>query len=203
MLRGIDISNHNYNYIMQNGIDLKTYSDFTIIKASEGTTFKDPYLDAFYDMLHGSRDGRPDPDRLYGFYHYARAEKNEPKAEADHFLSLVGHHAGYCLYALDVEGKALENPLIDAWAFSWCLYVWSRTGVKPLIYCSESEVKRFSSVAAGDFGLWVAKWNGGTKFPKVRPWRHWACWQYQSSALDYNFFDGNGNTFRAYCRKDL
>lgn len=201
MLRGIDISNHNYNYIMQNDIDLCTYADFIIMKASEGVTYKDPHLDDFYDMIHGSHDGRPDPDRLYGFYHYARAEKNNPKAEADQFLSLVGHHAGSCIFALDVEGAALSNPMIDAWAYSWLLYVESKTNVRPLLYVSESEVKRFKTVCEGDYGLWVAKWSNGNKYPKVRPWQHWAAWQYQASALDYDFFNGGVDTFRAYCKR--
>lgn len=200
MLLGIDISNHNYKYIHDNGVNLRTYTDFVLMKASEGRTYKDPYLDYYYDLYHGSKDGRPDPLGLYGFYHYARPEyKNDPKAEAENFLKYVGHHAGYCMFALDVEGNSLKAYRVDDWAREWLDVVFNRTGVRPMLYTSESAVKLFQSCCRGDYGLWVAKWNGGVKFPKVKPWSYFAMWQFQSTAFDYNWFNGDLAVWRSYC----
>lgn len=203
MLSGIDISNWNSSYIINHNIDLRSDYDFVIMKASEGINFKDPYLDFFYDRLHGSSDGRPDPEALYGFYHYARPEYNPPEREAQHFLNYVQHHAGHAMYALDVEGNALYVRDLEDWCLSWLSYVYAVTGVKPLIYCSESELYRFRKIAGHDFGLWVAKWSGGKKFPKCRPWKHFAIWQYQASALDYDFFNGTREQFKKYCERSI
>ena len=198
MLQGIDISNWNYSYIKNNNIDIRHDYDFVIMKASEGISYKDPYLDTYYDMLHGSRDGRPDPDALYGFYHYARPENNLPVREAQHFLDLVGHHAGHAIYALDVEGNALGIDNLDTWCAKWCSYILRDTGVLPMIYTSESQLYRFKKCAAIGCGLWVAKWSSGKKFPKVKPWPFFALWQYQASALDYDFFNGRREQFKKY-----
>jgi GH25 family lysozyme M1 (1,4-beta-N-acetylmuramidase) len=201
MLRGIDISNHNHNYIRKNNIDIRNDFDFCLMKASEGISYKDPYLDEYYNALHGSDDGRPDPVALYGFYHYARPELNDPKAEAWHFLDLVGHHAGYCIYALDVEGKALELPEKDLnyWVAKWIVEIVVQSGVLPLIYASESQLHRFPAAASLGSGLWVAKWGDGKKYPKPAPWPLWSFWQYKSDNLDYNYFNGWPGTFKKYC----
>jgi len=200
MLQGIDISNWNYSYINNHSVDLRNDYDFVIMKASEGISYKDPYLDEYYNRLHGSSDGRPDPDALYGFYHYARPENNLSVREAQHFLDLVGHHAGSAIYALDVEGNALnlDSDVLDTWCVKWCSYILRETGVLPMIYTSESQLYRFKKCAAAGCGLWVAKWSGGKKFPKVKPWKFFALWQYQASALDYDFFNGGREQFKKY-----
>lgn len=201
LLMGVDISNNNYNYIKSHDINLREDFDFCIMKASEGISYKDPYLDEYYNMLHGSRDGRPDEVALYGFYHYARPENNGPKEEARHFLDLVGHHAGHCIYALDVEGKALslDQDTLDKWVSSWIVEVVLQVDVLPILYCSESALHRFPTAAALGSGLWVAKWSEGRKWPKTKPWPFWAFWQFQSSALDYNYYNGWPGSFKKYC----
>mgnify|MGYP002096341206 FL=1 len=103
MLSGIDISNH------QAPMDYGDV-DFVIMKASEGKSYKDARLDQHYNNVG---------NKLYGFYHYARPDTgNTPEEEADWFLSLVEHHAGKCIFALDWEGKSLNNYRSD-WALSW------------------------------------------------------------------------------------
>ena len=93
---GVDISSY------QRSVDYHKYG-FYIIKASEGRTLKDPMLDRHYNAVKAA--GKP-----YGFYHYARPENNSWKAEADHFLSLVGHHAHKAIFALDWEVSVQPAP---------------------------------------------------------------------------------------------
>ena len=196
MLRGIDISHYQKN------LDSKiiTGADFVIMKASEGKSFKDPRLDKFYNLIHGSDDGLPDSNKLYGFYHYARPEKNDPIPEAKQFVKLVRHHAGEAMYCLDWEGVATKYPV--EWILEWMSYVENETGVKPLLYVSESQVKKYQKVAERDYGLWVAKWS--TRKPNIKPWKIWALWQYtvdHKLNLDMDYFNGTAEQFKKYCRR--
>ena len=195
MLKGIDISMHNGN-----AVNLEY--DFVIMKASEGVGYKDPLLDSHYNRLSGRTDGKP-CDKLYGFYHYARPDLkgNTPEAEAEWFVSLVGHHKGHCLYCLDWEGKSLAY---DAdYAKRWLDRVYQLTGVKPLIYLQGSEAvkSKYKAIANDDYGLWVAHW--GVNDPNFANWRFWAMWQYQGSPLDKNYFNGTADRFKKYCKSDL
>lgn len=163
--------------------------DFVIIKASEGNGYKDPKLDAHYNAVKKAK-------KLYGFYHYARPDLgNTPEAEADWFLSLVGHHAGKCIYALDWEGDALRYP--ETWALRWCQRVQEVTGVKPLVYCSASEAVRMRMLYLNDYGLWVAHW--GVYRPTFGGYPTYAIWQYQGSPIDKDVFNGDRRAWKAYC----
>lgn len=207
MIKGIDISKHNWDYLSWLGFrPLVDREKFVIMKATEGATYKDPRVDTYYNIIHESGDGRPDPGRLYGFYHYARPDNcNLPRAEAANFLRVVGHHAGHAIYALDVEDKALRlSPeALDDWVDEWAEYVIDHTGVKPLIYCSASVTGRFPSAAGRSCGLWVASWGKKPTKSDIKPWKLWAIWQDSTSSgmLDTDVFNGNPEQFRKYCRK--
>lgn len=190
MLKGIDVSAH------QNSMSFEGL-DFVIIKASEGVGFKDKMLDTHYNNFHGSNDGKPD-SKCYGFYHYARPDLgNSPEEEADWYLSLVGHHAGHALFALDWEGLSLKYPV--SWAKRWLDRVYAKTGVKPLIYIQGSQewTGKYQEIREADYGLWIAQW--GVKEPTVKHWGFYAMWQYQGSPLDSNIFNGDVTTFKKYC----
>lgn len=204
MLKGIDISNNNYHYLKSREWYDILVSDFVIMKASEGLTYKDPCLDEYYDILHGERDGQPDTKKLYGFYHFARPDnQNSPIAEAAHFLSYVQHHAGHCIYALDVEGDALSmnDMYLNEWVSIWCAYVIQKTGVKPLVYCSVSVTDRFKTAAEMGCGLWVASWGKKPTKKIISPWSIYAFWQNEVNHIDYDIFNGSAEQFLKYCRQ--
>lgn len=184
MLKGIDISNYQ--------ADTPSGYDFYIIKASEGVGWKDPKLDSHFNKVKTMTD-------LYGFYHYARPDLgNTPEQEADYFLSLVGHHAGKAIFALDWEGKSL-NYSTD-WALKWLNRVYEKTGVKPVLYTSGSQVwsGKYKNIAGADYGLWIAQW--GVSEPQLGSgWKVWALWQYQGAPLDKDYFNGNRDTWFKYC----
>lgn len=181
-MNGVDISNH------------QAYTpagyDFYIMKASEGNGYKDPRLDQHYNQV--AAWGKP-----YGFYHFARPDLgNTPQAEADWFLSLVGHHAGKCIYALDLEGSALKYAGYARWAREWLDHVYAKTGVKPLIYIQGSISNTVAAqVASGDYGLWAASdpsWYSA--------WLSIAIQQNVYNNLDHDTFYGDLNAWNAYCR---
>lgn len=196
MLKGIDISRYQKN-LDKNYILLQ---DFVIMKATEGKSYKDPMLDEFYNLIHGSDDGKPDINKLYGFYHYARPELYDPIIEAKNFIKRVGHHAGNALFCLDWEGKAWDCDI--EWALEWLEYIKNETGVKPLIYCSGSNTNRLKIISKKDYGLWVAHW--GINKPTIGPWPVWALWQYnvdRNINVDLDYFNGNKDQFKKYCRR--
>ena len=205
MINGIDISNNNWSYLAAHDFaPVRDKDNFVIMKATEGITYKDRCVDLYYNILHGYPDGKPEPSRLYGFYHYARPENNnDPISEALNFLRAVSHHAGHAVFALDVEGGALSLPFdkLDSWVLSWVKTIYGFSGVKPLIYCSASETARFPSACQFDCGLWVAKWskNKPTK-TQIEPWKLWAIWQNSNGGglLDTNKFNGTPEQFRKY-----
>lgn len=196
MLNGIDISHHNFN--MRNPQDLNTV-DFVIMKATEGTRFRDNKMPIYYNIL--------DSERLYGFYHFARPDLgNDPEAEALHFLSYVRKYlSNRSVLALDVEAGALSVPNLDAWCSVWAQVVDVETGILPMIYISTAETKKLPATAALGCGLWAAKWGPKPTKKQLEPWHFWAIWQYTSDGIfsgvrcDLDYFNGTREQYMKYC----
>ena len=202
MLKGIDISHH------QKGIDLGAIAvDFVIIKATEGNGYTDEMCDTFYQKAKSL-------GKKLGVYHFARPDLgNTAEAEADWFIKeTLGYHKEAML-VLDWESGDLTNV---AWAKAWLDRVYSKTGVKPVIYMSASVMHGadWSSVANADYGLWVANYgtNNGTaqesvfdRYP-LKYWSFYALWQYTSKGrlngyngnLDLNYFSGDSSAWDKY-----
>lgn len=207
-LNGIDISN------WQRGIDLsKVPCDFVIAKATEGIGYVDKSCDGF--IQQALKLGKK-----IGFYHFARpTTNNDPIREADFFYENCKGYFGKGIPILDWEAENKQNV---AYAKAWLDRVYQRSGVKPVIYMSESVVNSYdwSSVANADYGLWVAKYrdnnpdynynmaNAGSR-PRVKWWKNYCMWQWTSSGrlsgyggnLDCNIFYGDVNTWNAYVGK--
>lgn len=189
MLYGIDISHYNYDMLTKTmlGQAIRQKTDFYIAKATEGKTYKDECLELWAKLM---------PGRLKGWYHYARPENNSPEEEAEHFIKTIGDKIGTGIMALDWEGEALHYD--TDWAADWAQYVYTQTGIKPLIYVQESEVKNMGSLLDLDCGLWVAKWSDGTETPSTGKWPYYALWQYRSTPLDMDVFNGNEGQWVRY-----
>lgn len=188
MLKGIDISK------WQNTSAVDQAQDFVIIKATEGSGYVDPTCDTKYQYAKSK-------GKLLGVYHFARPDLTSAVTEADYFVSQT---TGYwskkeAILVLDWETGNTKNV---AWAKAWLDRVYSKTGVKPLVYMSASVVGSadWSSVAKADYGLWIAGYP--SKYNVTNPptpaegempystgaWGFAAIWQYTSSAgtLDRN-----------------
>lgn len=207
-LNGIDISN------WQRGIDLsKVPCDFVIAKATEGIGYVDKSCDGF--IQQALKLGKK-----IGFYHFARpTANNDPVREADYFYNNCKGYFGKGIPILDWEAENKQNV---AYAKAWLDRVYQRSGVKPVIYMSESVANAYnwSSVANADYGLWVAKYrdnnpdynynmsNAGTR-PRVKWWKFYCMWQWTSTGrlngyngnLDCNVFYGDQSTWDKYAGK--
>ena len=144
-MNGIDIS----AWQGDKNIDLaKVPYDFCIIKATEGTDYKNRYFAAHCDAVLKKK-------KLLGAYHYANG--SDPQIEADHFLAYVKKYIGKAVLVLDWEAKNNhqfgKNDL--EWCLKWCNYVYRKTGIKPLIYIQKSAM---NAVKKAGYGLWVAQY---------------------------------------------
>ncbi len=187
-MNGIDVSN------WQNGINLLAVpADFVIMKATEGTGYVSPDCDRQYQQAKKA-------GRCLGVYHYANG--GDYKAEADYFLNNIKGYIGEAILVLDWEGT--NNPAFGVNDYNWCKgwldYVYSKTNVRPLLYCSQSVMSQFNGI--GDYGMWIAQyadmnetgyqdtpWNEGAYTCAIR--------QY-SSAGRLSGYSGNLDLNKAY-----
>lgn len=144
-MNGIDIS----AWQGDENIDLaKVPYDFCIVKATEGTDYKNRYFAAHCDAVLRKK-------KLLGAYHYANG--SDPQIEADHFLAYVKKYIGKTVLVLDWEAK--NNHLFGVkdleWCLQWCSYVQKKTGIKPLIYIQKSAM---DAVKKSGYGLWIAQY---------------------------------------------
>lgn len=152
-MNGVDISSH------QGGMDCgKTKADFFIVKATQGTTYVNPYFSRHYSQAVAS-------GKLVGAYHYASG--GDAAKEADYFLSIVGHRVGKCILALDwehIKGGG-ENPVFNtsrevSWCQAFAQRIHDKTGVWPFMYMSASVTRRRDwSAVAKNCPLWLAQYG--------------------------------------------
>lgn len=199
-LKGADISHHNGVNAVENILKIDNEIDFFIVKATEGRTYVDSKCNI--NCSDAIRNGR-----LLGLYHFARPDNcNMPKQEAANFVSVFKSYQGQALAVLDWEGAALKYSL--DWALSWLQNVWEMTGVKPLLYTSQSEVRKMEKIKDFGCGLWVARYNKSQTLGSVKPWETWAMWQYDDGTFikgkyDKDYFNGSKTQFMSYCKSNL
>ena len=91
---GIDIS------AWQDTIDItKVPCDFVIVKATEGTDYKNRYFAKHCDQAMKA-------GKLLGAFHYANG--GDPHSEAEYFLAYSKKYVGKAILVLDWEGQ--NNP---------------------------------------------------------------------------------------------
>lgn len=200
-LNGIDISSH------QTGINLSVVPcDFVICKATQGTTYVNPDCDRAYQQAKAA-------GKCLGVYHYASG--GTAQAEADFFLNNVKGYIGEAILVLDWESYQNSNyGKNDAvWVKTWLDYVYSKTGVRPLLYISQSEMSKFRNI--GDYGLWVAQyanmnpvygyqatpWNEGAYTCAIRQYSSCGRLSGYNGNLDLNKFYGDREAWNKYAGK--
>jgi lysozyme len=193
-LNGIDISH------WQSGMDVgKTGADFVIVKVTDGSSYKDPEAAGFAHEI-------VDAGMLGGGYHFWQAGVSAT-AQADHYLSVMKPVIGRAMLVLDWESSDTGNV---SGAKAWLDRVYERTGVRPLIYMSQSVAAShdWSSVAA-HYALWVARY-GSSSYGDTGAWAAPVMWQHTSSGrvpgysgdVDLDYFYGTADTWRAYAAGD-
>ena len=202
MLRGLDLS--KWNSVGTGDGDY----DFIICKATEGNGYTDPNCDAHYQRAKSQ-------GKLLGVYHFARPDLgNTGQAEAEWFVSQIQGYIGEAVLVLDFE---VQTWKVD-WAKAFLDRVYALTGVKPMIYTSGSVVtgNDWSSVVAGDYGLWIAYWPNKYQYSWDWPtspsemtygigaWPFWAVWQFSSrnGKLDCDVANLDRDAWMKYAAKN-
>lgn len=141
-MNGIDISS------WQSGINLAAVPcEFVIVKATEGTTYMNPYCDQTLTQAEELGKKR-------GVYHYASGlNANE---EAEYFVNNIRGYIRKAIMVLDWEVTAVEDQ--TGWVKRWLDRVYQLTGVKPFIYMSNYMVNDhdWGVVADAGYRLWNA-----------------------------------------------
>lgn len=190
MLTGINISRYQKNLDKQYIIK----QDFVMIKATEGTTYKDFMMDGYTGLVdkHGI---------LKGYYHKARPEKNTPIKEADKFISKIKKYLGTSLLALEWSIDANEHTAL--WALDWLNHIKDETGVTPLFQVSGRHINKYGIIKEAGFPLWIVDWT--IKTPNIGKWDEWLMWQNMvdmNTIVDKDLFNGTVDDFKEHCRKE-
>lgn len=146
-MNGIDVSN------WQRGIDVTQMHDveFVIAKATEGTSYVNPDCDRVYQDAKNA-------GKKTGVYHFAR--KGEAITQAKYFVDHISGYIGHSVLVLDYEASAVDQGV--SWAKDWLDAVYNMTGVKPVIYMSNSVIHRYDwSSVSDNYSLWNAGYYSG------------------------------------------
>lgn len=193
----------------QAGINVTTSgAQIVVAKATEGIGYVNPDCDRVVQDALAAGQG-------VGVYHFAHTE-NSAVAEANYFID---NTSGYI-------GKGI-NPILDWepnspgdvwWALAWLRTVEAAWDTKPIIYMNQFTENTYdwSSVVAGDYGLWIAAYplgytpiygfNPPATQPTLYHWPFAVAWQYTSTgyvgdwggALDLSVVYGDLDTWYAY-----
>ncbi|QFQ96353.1 hydrolase [Streptomyces phaeolivaceus] len=199
--KGHDVSSHqkkvNWSSAKAKG------ARFVYVKATESTTYRNPYFAQQYD-------GSYDAGLIRGAYHFAVPDKSSGKTQAGYFVSNGGgwRADGRTLPpALDIEYNpydkkrkcyGLSDRGMVAWIKSFSDEVKRLTGRRPVIYTTTHWWKTCTG-NSGAFGanhaLWLARYDSSGAGELPAGWKFWTIWQYDngSGSLpgDQNLFNGS------------
>lgn len=173
---GIDVSNWqgyiDYKRVKESGIDI------VYIKASEGTTFKDPYLE--YNYQNAKANGLK-----VGFYHFLTAINTEQaKKQAQFFASVISGKVPDCKLSMDFEefNEGISNDEINQISEVFLQTLKELTQKEVIVYSNLYHSQRFFSYElAQKYPLWLAYYGDYNNIANVRSnWNTWDGVQYTS-----------------------
>lgn len=176
---GLDVSNWqgniDYAQVKKTGIDV------VYIKASEGTTYKDPYFERNY--ANAKSNGLK-----VGFYHFVTATNTQSaRQQAQFFASVISGKSPDCKLAMDFEqfrGGITVNQINEI-SKVFLETVEQLTGKKTVIYSNLNDAQKiFSRELANKYPLWIAYWgNEKGLINSSSNWQKWEGWQYTSRGI--------------------
>ncbi|KAF8266536.1 putative N,O-diacetyl muramidase [Lactarius quietus] len=190
--KGCDVSNWqgslDWASIKSKGVE------FAYIKATEGTTYIDPYFNRNYV---GAKNNKI----IRGAYHFAHPGTSTGAAQADYFLAHGGGWSadGITLPgAIDLEGNCsgLTASRMVSWIKDFSNTYHSKTKRYPVIYTTTSwwkECTGNSNAFGSDNPLWIASWASSVG-PLPAGWSYTTFWQYADSGPfpgDQDSFNGD------------
>ncbi|MFG3285832.1 lysozyme [Streptomyces sp. NPDC048111] len=190
-------------------------ASFVYVKATESTTYRNPYFGQQYD---GARRA----GLLRGAYHFAVPGQSSGRAQAEYFVrngggwSADGHtlppavdleHNPYAKDAKDGSRDrcyGLGPAAMTAWIAAFSDEVRLRTGRRPVIYTTTSwwdACTGRSRAFGATHALWLARYAPAPG-PLPAGWSYWTLWQHQDGRGtlpgDQNLFNGSFEQLRRF-----
>ena len=169
--RIIDTSNHqgtvDWGAVLGSGVA------GAILKATEGTSYRDPTFPAGWAAL-GARHA------IRGAYCFGHPDQ-DPVAQADYFLSYVTPHGlePSDILVLDLE---VGNGNMDAFAWNFLVHVQAETNIRPMFYSYGPFIRaHLTDRRLAAFPLWLAAYQPSPPAAPA-PWTSYVLWQHTDSA---------------------
>lgn len=174
--RGIDVSNWsgriNWRAVSDSGVEV------VIIQASEGTFYRDPYLQEFYD-------GATENGLKVGFYHFFNPNSSgTPAQQARYFVDTIRGLHSDCKLVLDLEQTGgLSNYELTRRAVEFLEEVKSYSGLDTAVYTYAyfAEHNLYNGLGISDYPLWIAQLREGGPLPNQIWGNSYAGWQYSDT----------------------
>lgn len=175
---GIDVSNWqgyiDYRQVKEAGIQV------VYIKASEGTTFKDPYLETNY------RNAKANGLKV-GFYHFLTATNvAEAEEEAQFFASVISGKDPDCKLVMDYEVfQGVGVTTINQIAETFLQKVQRLTGKQTIVYSNLYDSQHiFNKNLANQYELWLAYYGNYQNLTTTSSnWNEWIGAQYDDKGI--------------------
>jgi GH25 family lysozyme M1 (1,4-beta-N-acetylmuramidase) len=197
---GIDVSSHqgnvDWNYWWNQG------KRFAYVKATEGTSYRNPY---FAQQYNGSYN----VGMIRGAYHFALPNSSSGATQANYFASNGGGWSrdGKTLPgALDIEYNpygatcyGLSQSAMVSWIRDFLNTYKARTGRDAVIYTNYDWWSRCTGNTTAFNStnpLWVARYSS-TVGTLPGGWPYYTFWQWTSSPIDQNRFNGDYSRLQA------
>lgn len=198
-IHGIDVSKYQH-LIAWDEVRKMKVSDirlgFAFIKATEGTTSRDPQYRRNWKKAK-------EAGIIRGAYHFFIASRSG-KVQAQNFIEEVDLESGDFPPVLDIEQLNRTTPArLRKEAQEWLDLVEAHYGVTPVIYTNVDFYNRHLGEAFDRYPLWVAHYYQPHK-PRIN--RGWMLWQHSDkgrvngivSPVDFNVFNGDSAVFRSF-----
>lgn len=176
---GIDVSNWqgyiDYNQVRASGIEV------VYIKASEGTTYRDPYFETNYQNAKAN-------GLKVGFYHFLTASNiQQARNQAQFFASVISGKSPDCKLAMDYEQFYEGNSIaeINQIAQAFMERLQELTGKEVIVYSNLNDARNvFNSGIASRYPLWLAYWGNYNNLQNTSSsWQTWEGIQYTNRGI--------------------
>jgi GH25 family lysozyme M1 (1,4-beta-N-acetylmuramidase) len=169
--KGIDISS------WQGNVDFKKVKDSGIkivfIKVTEGISYVNNYFSSAYTNAKAQ-------GMIIGVYHFFLGGI-DPKAQARHFVNIIGNREIDCRLAIDIEQtNGLDKTSLTSAAISFLEEVKKLTGKDTVVYTYTNFARTSLDSRLGVYPLWIAEY--GVNIPGNNPiWNQWVGFQFSST----------------------
>ena len=148
-MKGIDVSNHNgsinWSSVKSSGVEC------VFIKATEGTTYQDPYLNSHYN-------GAKSVGILTGFYHFL-VGSSAPETQAENFYNNIKDKENNLLPCLDLEHSNNEPDNFMDYALRFIEKFKALSNMDICIYACPSFIEEELDNRLAKYPLWCAHYG--------------------------------------------